>query len=123
MKMKEMYTVALYRDENGQCYVFHTKGKLNQVEIFEEQFLKVNNYKMETCVVTTEKIVALKARLKFRIEELKALDRTVDHYGYDQVVIDQVGLLTARLLNEGVDVTDEVALQCYDIRQRNRAGI
>ena len=117
-----MYTVALYKNEEGQYFVFHAENK-EVVEVFEKQFLDVNGYKMETCVITTERLVALKARLKFRIKELKSLDVNTDYLGYEQVVIDQVGLLTARLLNEGVDVTDEVALQCYDIRQKNRAGI
>ena len=119
MTKKELYTVALYKDAEGQYYVFNSKGKLDMIEVFEEQFLRVNKYTMVTCVVTTEKVVALKARLKFRIEELKALKEDTDYYGYDDTVKRSIGLLVSRLLREGVDVTDEVALQCYDYRYRN----
>lgn len=119
MTKKEMYIVALYKDVEGQYFVFHEKDNKDVIEMFEKQFLEVNNYKMETCLVTTEKVVALKARLKFKLKELRALKEETDYYGYDDVLKRSIGLLVSRLLREGVDVTDEVALQCYDYRYRN----
>lgn len=119
MTKKELYTVALYKDAEGQYFVFDSKGKLDMIEVFEERFFKMNKYTMVTCIVTTEKVVSLKARLKFKLKELRALKEDTDYYGYDDVLKRSIGLLVSRLLREGVDITDEVALQCYDYRYRN----
>ena len=118
-----MYTVALFKNQEGDYYVHYDNGKdsaLTKVRL-KEQDIECLGYKFVSCIVTTNNVLALKTRLKFRIQELRALKPEVNYYGYDESLVMQIGLLTSRLMRRGVEITDEIALQCYDIRNSKMA--
>lgn len=118
-----MYLVALLRNKEGDVFVLYDNGKSDDtLRIKEESLLycSLGNYKLDQCMITTDNVIAMKTRLKFRIEELKSLKDDVDYLGYRESLMSQIGLLTGRLIRRGVEVTDEIALQCYDYRQSLR---
>lgn len=117
-----MYLVALLRNKEGDVFVLYDNGKsddtLRTTIIKEESLLcSLGGYKLDQCMITTDNVIAMKTRLKFRIEELKSLKDDVDYLGYRESLMTQIGLLTGRLIRRGVEVTNEIALQCYDYRQ------
>lgn len=114
-----MYLVALLRNKEGDVFVLYDNGKSdNTLRIKEESLLcSLGDYKLDQCMITTDNVIAMKTRLKFRIEELKSLKENVDYLGYRESLMSQIGLLTGRLIRRGVEVTNEIALQCYDYRQ------
>ena len=117
-----MYLVALLRNKEGEVFVLYDNGKsddtLRTTIIKEESLLcSLGGYKLDQCMITTDNVIAMKTRLKFRIEELKSLKDDVDYLGYRESLMTQIGLLTGRLIRKGVEVTNEIALQCYDYRQ------
>ena len=117
-----MYLVALLRNKEGEVFVLYDNGKsddtLRTTIIKEESLLcSLGGYKLDQCMITTDNVIAMKTRLKFRIEELKSLKDDVDYLGYRESLMTQIGLLTGRLIRRGVEVTNEIALQCYDYRQ------
>ena len=118
-----MYLVALLRNKEGEVFVLYDNGKSDDTlrTIKEESLLcSLGGYKLDQCMITTDNVIAMKTRLKFRIEELKSLKENVDYLGYRESLMSQIGLLTGRLIRRGVEVTDEIALQCYDYRQSLR---
>lgn len=117
-----MYIVALFKNSDGDYYVHYEKDNL-QISSNELDYAKTLGYKLVHCLITTDRTTALNTRLKFRIKELKSLKPDVDYLGYDECLINQIGLLTSRLLSLGVDVTDEIALQCYDIKQQRMTKV
>lgn len=115
-----MYLVALLRNKEGDVFVLYDNGKSDDTlrTIKEESLLcSLGGYKLDQCMITTDNVIAIKTRLKFRIEELKSLKDDVDYLGYRESLMTQIGLLTGRLIRRGVEVTNEIALQCYDYRQ------
>lgn len=115
-----MYLVALLRNKEGDVFVLYDNGKSDDTlrTIKEESLLcSLGDYKLDQCMITTDNVIAMKTRLKFRIEELKSLKDDVDYLGYRESLMTQIGLLTGRLIRRGVEVTNEIALQCYDYRQ------
>lgn len=116
-----MYLVALLRNKEGEVFVLYDNGKSDdtlRTTIKEESLLcSLGGYKLDQCMITTDNVIAMKTRLKFRIEELKSLKDDVDYLGYRESLMTQIGLLTGRLIRRGVEVTNEIALQCYDYRQ------
>lgn len=115
----KMTIEALFRnEEDDRYYVVHCKSDCKYDLERELEDLKFFNYKMVSCVITNNREVSLKARLDYCLKELRSLKDEIDYCGYDEVLINRVGLLTSRLLNKGVEITDEVALQCYDIRNQ-----
>ena len=115
-----MYLVALLRNKEGDVFVLYDNGKSDDTlrPIKEESLLcSLGGYKLDQCMITTDNVIAMKTRLKFRIEELKSLKDDVDYLGYRESLMTQIGLLTGRLIRRGVEVTNEIALQCYDYRQ------
>ena len=115
-----MYLVALLRNKEGEVFVLYDNGKSDDTlrTIKEESLLcSLGGYKLDQCMITTDNVIAMKTRLKFRIEELKSLKDDVDYLGYRESLMTQIGLLTGRLIRRGVEVTNEIALQCYDYRQ------
>ena len=115
-----MYLVALLRNKEGEVFVLYDNGKSDDTlrTIKEESLLcSLGGYKLDQCMITTDSVIAMKTRLKFRIEELKSLKDDVDYLGYRESLMTQIGLLTGRLIRRGVEVTNEIALQCYDYRQ------
>ena len=115
-----MYLVALLRNKEGDVFVLYDNGKSDDTlrTIKEESLLcSLGGYKLDQCMITTDNVIAMKTRLKFRIEELKSLKDDVDYLGYRESLMTRIGLLTGRLIRRGVEVTNEIALQCYDYRQ------
>lgn len=118
-----MYLVALLRNKEGDVFVLYDNGKSDDaLRIKEESLLycSLGGYKLDQCMITTDNVIAMKTRLKFRIEELKSLKENVEYGYYRESLMSQIGLLTGRLIRRGVEVTDEIALQCYDYRQSLR---
>ena len=118
-----MYLVALLRNKEGDVFVLYDNGKSDDaLRIKEESLLycSLGDYKLDQCMITTDNVIAMKTRLKFRIEELKSLKENVEYGYYRESLMSQIGLLTGRLIRRGVEVTDEIALQCYDYRQSLR---
>lgn len=114
-----MYLVALLRNKEGDVFVLYDNGKSDDtLRIKKESLLycSLGNCKLDQCMITTDNVIAMKTRLKFRIEELKSLKENVDYLGYRESLMSQIGLLTGRLIRRGVEVTDEIALQCLDYR-------
>lgn len=116
--MKRMYVEALFRNEDNECYVVHVKSACKYDLEQEVERLNAYNYKLVKCIITNNKVVSMKARLQFKIEELGSLDENTDYYGYDETLVRNIGLLTSRLVRRGVEIKDEVAIQCYNIRQK-----
>lgn len=116
--MKRMYVEALFVTEDNEYYVLHEKSDCRYELKKELNYLKALNYKLVRCVITNNKVVSLKARLEFTIMELKNLKDDVDYYGYDEALIRKVGSLTSRLLRRNIKVYNEIALQCYDLKQK-----
>ena len=114
-----MYLVALLRNKEGEVFVLYANGKSDDALRIKEESLRysLGGYKLDQCMITTDNVIAMKTRLKFRIEELKSLKDDVDYLGYRESLMTQIGLLTGRLIRRGVEVTNEIALQCYDYRQ------
>ena len=115
-----MYLVALLRNKDGDVFVLYDNGKSDDTLRIREEIYRLDGYKLDQCMITTDNVIAIKTRLKFRIEELKSLKDDVDYLGYRESLMSQIGLLTGRLIRIGVEVTDEIALQCYDYRQSLR---
>ena len=115
-----MYTVALLKDKEDSYFVLYDNGKVQKFIAREYENLEFLGYKFVSAVVTTDVTLSLKTRLKYRLVELRHLKPNVNYYGYEESLMMQIGLLTSRLLRRGVEVTDELALQCFDYRQQQR---
>ncbi len=115
-----MYVVALLKNEDGEYHAYFEPYTGSGINLNEIEKIESLGYTLETCIITTDKVLSLKARLKYKILELKSLREDLDYMGYDTTLMNQIGLLTARLLKEGIDVDDEIALQCYDLRLKER---
>ena len=120
-RMKRMSVEALFKDDDTEYYhMVHLKSDRKYDLKEEVEYLtKFYNYKLVKCVITNNRVVSMKARLRFCIEELRSLDENTDYYGYEDALINRIGIITSRLLNRGVEVNDEIALQCFDIRQKH----
>ena len=81
-------------------------------------YMEELNFKLVNCVITNNKEISLKNRLMYHLIEFRSLKEDTDYYGYDEMLINRIGSLTSRLLRRGINITDEVALQCYDIREK-----
>ena len=136
--MRNLKMVAVYRmNEGGHINVIYSdKGvPTHRVKYFDE------NGTLLSCVITNDEVIYLKSRLKARIFELR--DYYDKFYGYisdeknysnkevfdetvklmvecHEVLVNQVGILVSRLLMKEVDVTDELAIECYNYRISKR---
>lgn len=118
-RMKRMNVDALFKNDKGEYHMLHCKS--NSSTLLEEMDYLTNTckYKLVKCVITNNRVVSLKARLRFCIEELRSLDENTNYYGYENALINRIGTITSRLLSRGLEVNDEIALQCLDIRQKH----
>lgn len=116
MKMK---TIALFKNKENDYYVLYDYigGEYLSREM---EAMKLMNYEMVSCVVTNNKEKALKTRLQYCLTELRNLDSNVDYLGYEESLMRRIGRITSRLLRREVEVTDELALQCYDLLCKER---
>lgn len=113
-----MYLVAMFKNSEGDCSVLHFRNSGEKTtEIKEEtMYTEQLGYKLVSCIITNDRTLYLKTRLKGALAELRSLKQDVDYYGYDDCLMRQIGLLVNRLQRLEVEITDEVALQCKDIR-------
>ena len=118
-----MYTVALFKDKEDSYYVLYNNGEHTMRMRKEIEDISFLGYKFVQGVITTDRTLSLKTRLKYRLVELRHLKPHVNYYGYEETLMRQVGLLTSRLLRRGVEVTDELALQCFDYRQQLKENV
>ena len=135
--MRNLKMVAVYRMKGGHISVIYSdKGVLtNRVKYFDE------NGTLLSCVITTDEVIYLKSRLKARLFELRDYSSKCHEYlankenqsneevynktlhlmtEYQEVLVNQVGILVSRLLMKGIDVTDELAIVCHNYRISNR---
>lgn len=112
-------TIALFKNKEGNYNVLYNYTGVDDMRR-EVRDLDFMGYKMISCVITNNKVLALKIRLHYCLTELRSLKNDVNYYGYDVTLINRIGRLTSRLLRKGVDVTDELALQCLDVLNKER---
>lgn len=111
-----MYIDAIFKNETGHVQFLHSRGKGDKYFNRQLRFLEIDGYQLVKGYLTTNEVLSLKAELKFSIYCLRnqkylrgiALKKTID----------RIGLLTEKLIDKGVDVTNEVALQCCDLREQ-----
>lgn len=117
-RMKWLYVEALFKNEDNEYYVAHCKSY--RKDMLKEECIQLERmgYKPIKAIITNDRVMSLSARLKFHLIEFRSLKADINYYGYDEMLINRIGSLTSRLLTCGIDITDEVALQCYDIRQK-----
>ena len=135
--MRNLKMVAVYRMEDGLISVICSdKGvSTDRVKYSDE------NGTLLSCVITTDEVIYLKSRLKARLFELRDYSSKCHEYlankenqsneevynktlhlmtEYQEVLVNQVGILVSRLLMKGIDVTDELAIVCHNYRISNR---
>ena len=135
--MRNLKMVAVYRMKDGLISVICSdKGvSTDRVKYFDE------NGTLLSCVITTDEVIYLKSRLKARLFELRDYSSKCHEYlanqenqsneevynktlhvmtEYQEVLVNQVGILVSRLLMKGIDVTDELAIVCHNYRISNR---
>ena len=136
--MRNLMMVSVYRmNEGGHINVIYSdKGvPTHRVKYFDE------NGTLLSCVITTDEVIYLKSRLKARLFELRDYSSKCHEYlankenqsneeaynktlylmtEYQEVLVNQVGILVSRLLMKGIDVTDELAIVCHNYRISNR---
>ena len=116
MRMK---TVALFKNKENDYHVLYDYKGGEELER-ELQVLDSMGYKMVSCMITNNKVMALKVRLQYCLTELRNLDNSVNYLGYEETLMKRIGRITSRLLRREVEVTDELALQCYDLLCKER---
>ena len=135
--MRNLKMVAVYRMKDGLISVICSdKGvSTDRVKYFDE------NGTLLSCVITTDEVIYLKSRLKARLFELRDYSSKCHEYlankenqsneevynktlhlmtEYQEVLVNQVGILVSRLLMKGIDVTDELAIVCHNYGISNR---
>ena len=135
--MRNLKMVAVYRMKDGLISVICSdKGvSTDRVKYFDE------NGTLLSCVITTDEVIYLKSRLKARLFELRDYSSKCHEYlankenqsneevynktlylmtEYQEVLVNQVGILVSRLLAKDIDVTDELAIVCHNYRISNR---
>lgn len=117
-----MRTIALFKNKEGNYNVLYNYTGVDDIRR-EVRDLDFMGYKMISCVVTNNKVLALKIRLRYCLTELRSLKKDVNYYGYDTILINRIGRLTSKLLRREVEVTDELALQCLDVLNKEREEI
>ena len=128
--------VAVYRDEDN--YVSLVCGRLNEVTD-ECKLYEAMGFKFEGCVVTSDKDIFIKAKLKARLLELREYTKTIETYEkehdlenlickltvqlmreHEETIMRQVAICVSRCIFRDIEVTDELAIQCYNLRKAKR---
>ena len=141
MNMKCLGTVVVYELDGGLVTVctredsnFHEK-RLEKCRVYEEL-----GAKLISCVITNNEEIFYKSRLQARLMELRdTVAKNVEWLSYlennnsSQEVIDQtkriieqvensliksVAIRCGALIHRDIPITDELALACYDYRQK-----
>lgn len=140
--MKRLYGVAVYELENTiEVIRFRSDSDLFDFFISQGVQLEEMGYNLAQLIITTDKIIYTKTLLKARLKELrsytqKSMELLQEQMGFvpDEVLVQtqrmieeheetlmfSIGCVVSRLLRAGVDVDDELALQCYKYRESAR---
>lgn len=141
--MKRLYGVAVYELENTiEVIRFRSDSELYDFNISQGVQLEEMGYNLAQLIITTDKIIYLKTLLKARLKALVALlhyhsdlhfKAHLGHYSdevyenmnkcmeaNEESLMFSIGCVVSRLLRAGVDVDDELALQCYEYRESAR---
>lgn len=140
--MKRLYGVAVYELENTiEVIRFRSDSDLFDFFISQGVQLEEMGYNLAQLIITTDKIIYTKTLLKARLKELrsytqKSMELLQEQMGFvpDEVLVQtqrmieeheeslmfSIGCVVSRLLRAGVDVDDELALQCYEYRESAR---
>lgn len=141
--------VALYKNSDGyyedltMVLSEHTDDYDLVLKLREIEDLHNKNYIVDSCIITTDDNVYRKKALEASLTVLKStvevykeyLDKLKEKYGednevvtetrklqesYEKTIMRQVGLKCSRCITRDIEVTDELALQCYDLFIRNK---
>lgn len=140
--MKRLYGVAVYELENTiEVIRFRSDSELYDFFISQGVQLEEMGYNLAQLIITTDKIIYTKTLLKARLKELrsytqKSMELLQEQMGfvpdevlvqtqrmieeYEETLMFSIGCVVSRLLRAGVDVDDELALQCYEYRESAR---
>lgn len=140
--MKRLYGVAVYELENTiEVIRFRSDSELYDFNMSQGVQLEEMGYNLAQLIITTNKVIYLKTLLKARLKELrsytqKSMKLLQEQMGFipDEVLAQtqrmieeheeslmfSIGCVVSRLLRAGVDVDDELALQCYEYRESAR---
>ena len=132
MTMKNLMMVAVYRRNDGYIETICTSKRFPYEHIKDLD----ENGTLLNCVITTDEVLYLNTRLNAKLMELRDYsekthkyimeneDSDIDVYketirlmhAYEETLANQVGILTARLLSRGADITDELAIACHNYK-------
>lgn len=135
--MKDMYYVAVY-DVNGVIEVISTRknSPFYEKTLASMKYLEETGAKLLQFFVTNDKTLHLKAKLKARLLELRSLTANNERYIEEHDTKDEVAMtlrmlrelelnqmykvarVVERLLERDVEVTDDLAIECYNYKQR-----
>ena len=132
----ELRMVAVYKDDKN--YVSLVCGKLDEVTIDCQLYEAIGN-KLEGCVITNNYETYLRTKLKARLVELREYSQRIEDYRQEHNVTNPVVQLTLQLMEEheetlvgqvavcvsscilrDIEVTDELAIDCYNYRKSER---
>ena len=136
--MRNLKMVAVYRmNEGGHINVIYSNEGVPTHKLKYHD----DNGTLLSCVITTDEVIYLKSRLKARLFELRDYSSKCHEYlmnkenqsneevynkthylmtEYQEVLVNQVVILVSRLLMKGIDVTDELAIECHNYRISKR---
>ena len=136
MMNNELRMVAVYKDDKN--YVSLVCGKLDDVTIDCQLYEALGN-KLEGCIITNNYETYLRAKLKARLLELREYSQRIEDYRQEHNVTNPITQLTLKLMVEheetimrqvavcvsqcnlrDIEVTDELAIDCYNFNKTER---
>lgn len=134
--MKKMYFVAVYAFGDSIKTISTSLDSCFFDDNMEQaRSLERDGYILCAYITTTERETYLRARLKASLLELRATTIGYEKFNasfengrvslmtarlqaeYLDTLMDKVALCCSRLLREGIEVTDELAIECHKRRQ------
>lgn len=132
----ELRMVAVYKDKDN--YVSLVCGKLDKVTT-DCQLYEAMGYNLDSCIITNDKDIYIRSKLKARVLELREYTKMIEAYEkehdlsdlmcqltlklmreHEETIMRQVSICVTRCLLRDIEVTDELAIQCYNFRREER---
>ena len=130
--MSKIYSVAVFRRGN-EIEVMTVRGVPKERHKEQETMLLSDGYKLDSMVAMTDRNLFNKYHLKARLKELRTYVKQSEEYlstikdeevreesracfndYVENVLMAKIARLTRRCLENEIEVTDELALQCLD---------
>ena len=141
--MKKLYVSALYeKKETGEVFPIHyfSTSCFKEDKLRYAHCLENSGFKMTRCFITTDRYIYWKNRLNMTLLSFKSFCETSyqqleDLESNNSTCLDEtracildiqesymrrIAHMTRRCLNYDIEVTDEVALQCFDWYQMGK---